>query len=282
MSAYGFDDIRLVIAGGALALAGGVLAGGCSSGPSADYSTQMSFCQALATADCSDAAVRACYGADDSSVGPDTQTCITTRSAPDVCNPAGLPYHATYAQDCVDAHTALYMSTQLDPGAFAAAQQACEGVFNKGLPQGASCTADTDCAVLPAVEQPSPVCIIHAGKGTCQVPSPVGAGAKCVGLADQCPDGYSCQGGSAGSFCVQNPGKGEACAPGIQCGSSANKLRCDPATNLCADPVPDGGSCTDASQCAGSFCVPTSKSGVCSHTYALALGGAACQAFIGQ
>jgi hypothetical protein len=282
MRSHGFDS-RLVIAGGALALAGGALAGGCSSdGPTADFSTQMSFCQALAAADCSDAAVRACYGADDSSVAADTQTCITTRSAPDVCNPAGLPYHATFAQDCVNARTALYQGTQLDPGLFAAAQQACQGVFNKGLPVGTACTADTDCAVIPAAEQqPMPVCIIHAGKGTCQVPNPVGPGDKCVGLADQCPDGYSCQ-GTTGSFCVQNPGKGEACAPGIQCGSSASKLRCDPNTNLCTDPIADGGACTDASDCAGSFCVPTSKGGVCSHTYALALGGAACLAFIGQ
>src|SRR5262249_53331861 len=155
---------------------GGVLAAGCG-GSSADYSTQMSFCQALATTDCTDPVVRACWGADDSSVDADTQLCITARSSPHLCNPGGLPYHAQYAQDCVDAHQNLYQGTMLDPGAYAAAQQACEGVFNKGGTTGATCTADSDCAVIPATEQqPSFSCVFFNGKGSCQMPHPINSG----------------------------------------------------------------------------------------------------------
>lgn len=280
MSAFRLH-MRLVVAAGSLALAGGALAAGCGGGGlSGDYSTQMSFCQVLAQADCSDPVVRACYGADDSSVGTDTTTCIAARSALDRCNPAGLPYHSQYAQDCVDAHTNLYGSSQLDPGLFQAAQQACLGVFNKGGTQGASCSSDADCAVTPVAEnQPSLVCIIHQGAGTCQIPNLVNAGDKCQDPTAQCPDGYSCL---AGGYCVANPGSGEACGPGITCGNSVSKLRCDLTTMKCAAPFDDGQACTDVSECSGNFCVPTAKGGICSHTYTLALGAPACEVFVSK
>jgi hypothetical protein len=278
--AYRLGAPRLALAAGALAMAGGALAGGCSSGPSADYSTQQGFCQAMATADCTDAAVRACYGANDSSVAADTQLCIAARSTPERCNPNSLPYNSMYAQDCVDAHSNLYASDMLDPMLYQAMVQACDGVFNRGGMAGRTCTDDSDCAVIPSIEQmPGFSCIVHQGKGTCQIPNPVNSGDRCDAPAAQCPDGYSCQAGGSGVFCLGNPGKGQACGPGIPCGNSTTPLRCDAMTMQCADQLGDMSPCTAASDCAGGFCIATANGGLCSHTFTLAFGSATCSGF---
>jgi hypothetical protein len=289
MSSFTFNigSPRLAIAGGALALAGGMLGGGCGGGPSFDYTTEADFCQALATVDCGQATVDACYGANDTSIDMDTQLCITARSTPERCNPQGLPYNSTYAQDCVDAHTNVYQNSpnlpSLDPGLLQAMTQACEGVFNKGGAHGATCTADTDCAVIPAVEMMAGYsCVFHKGMGTCQIPNPVNAGDTCTNPADQCPDGYSCQAGGTGEYCIANPGAGQACGPGITCGSSMSPLRCDTTTKLCATQLGDNSPCKDPSDCAGGFCILTSSGGLCSHTYTLAFGSPTCADFVSK
>ena len=277
MSSFTFNT-RLVIAGGALALAGGVLGAGCSADPGIDYTLLSTFCQQVAQADCSVAAVQACYGASDTALAADTTACIAVRSAPERCNPNNLPYHSDYAQPCVDAHAAVYAAPQLDPGSLKAMAVACGAVFNKGGKAGAACSADTDCALTGVADGTGLSCVIHQSKGTCQVPVQVNAGDKCSAPAAQCADGYSCD---AGGHCVADPGVKEACQPGVTCASG---LRCDAATSSCLPLIADTKPCTTASDCAGGFCIGTgtSAAAVCSSTFVLAFLSPTCSDFKGK
>lgn len=271
MSLFDFDyrTTRLAITGGLLAAAGTVLGSGCGGG--GDTTTLAGFCQALATADCSNALVIACYGANDSTFDADLQQCIRARSATSVCNPSGLPYNAEFADGCISAHEQVYQATQLDPTAFDLLRQNCAPVFNKGGKVGTKCVEDTDCDVSGGL-----YCVVHQGKGattvgTCQEPVPTMAGEKCTDPAAQCADGLFCQ--EAG-YCVASPSAGDICGPGIKCEMG---YFCDPDQNACVKQFSDTAPCNADDNCAGGFCV----GGRCTATYSFAFGSATCQEFTG-
>ena len=207
MSSFKFDT-RLWIAGGALALAGGALAGGCSSSTTGvDFTLQSTFCQQAAQADCSPTAVSACYGSSSATLAADTATCVAARSSPEHCNPLNLPYHSMYAAACVAAHANVYGQNPLDPGALAAMELSCTAVLNNGGTMGAPCSADTDCAGTG--DDTGFVCVVHQGQpGKCEVPVSVAAGDTCANPASVCASGYYCD---TGSHCVQDPVNGQTC-----------------------------------------------------------------------
>jgi hypothetical protein len=270
MSAFN-SGTRRWIAAGAAALLGGVLAGGCGGPPGVDFTMLSTFCQQVAQADCSAVAVTACYGAGDATLAADTTQCEAVRSAPEHCNPQNLTYHPDYAANCVAAHATVYGSNPLDPGAIGAMTQACNAVFNKGLPKGSTCSADTDCAYTG--DSTGLSCVIHQGKGTCQIPVAVSAGNSCADLAAQCVAGYFCD---AGGHCVQDPGNGQACGAGVPCATGS---RCDGAKMTCAPLIADGQACVAASDCVGQFCVGAPGSSVCASTFTLAVLSPTCSDF---
>jgi hypothetical protein len=277
MSSFRGDDhnIRLAILAiaitrAALVVAASALSGGCgSSGP--DYSELTAFCQALAQADCSQAVVTGCYGSSTASLPDDTQTCVTARATPERCNPLGLAYHAQYAQACIDAHAAAYMSGQLDAGTFATLQQQCLPALNQGGEVGASCSDDTDCDVGSG-----DFCVVHqGGSGTCQVPQPVMPGGDCSDPAAECSAGYFCE---SGGYCVIDPGQaGKACGPGVSCNTG---LGCSTTTMTCAAQLPDSAACTVDSDCSGGLCISVSDGAECAATYTFAVGSATCADFV--
>jgi hypothetical protein len=270
MSSFNLDT-RKWIAAAALALAGGAIAAGCGSDPGIDFTQQTTFCQQVAQADCSALAVQACYGADGTSLETDTTTCISVRSSPEHCNPLNLPYHSMYAPACVAAHAAVYAQNPLDPNALAAMELSCTAVLNKGGTQGASCSADTDCAGTG--DATGFVCVIHQGTGgKCEVPVPVSAGDTCAAPASACVAGYYCD---TGGHCVEDPVGGQACGPGISCGAG---FFCD-AQSFCTAQLQDNQACTASSDCVGQFCVGAPGMSVCSHTFTLALLSPTCSDF---
>jgi hypothetical protein len=272
MSAFNLGTgTRRWIAAGALALAGGALGAGCGGPPAVDYTEQSTFCQQAAQADCSAVAVTACFGAKDATLQNDTTECVKVRSNTEHCNPLNLPYHSEYAANCVAAHANVYGSNPLDPGAIAAMTLACTAVFNNGGTQGVTCTSDMDCAGTG--DSTGYSCVIHQGKGTCQIPVAVEGGNACTKPAAQCVAGYSCD---AGGHCVQDPGSGQPCGPGVTCGTG---LRCNSATMACAPLIADGKACTQASDCVGQFCVGSPGASVCSSTFTLAVLSPTCSDF---
>jgi hypothetical protein len=282
MSLFNFDyrNTRLVVAGAVLAVAGGVLGGGC--GPSGlDYPTVQDFCQGVAAVDCSGAAVSACYGANAQTIDADTETCIGVRSRPELCNPSNLPYHAEFADGCVDAHAALYSSAQLDPTLYQQMQQACLQVFNNGGTTGTHCTSDANCDVGDGFS-----CLVHgsASQGSCQIPVSTMAGEDCSSPAALCTDStgtagaFYCEAAPSGNHCIADPGMGQACGPSIPCAAG---LRCG--GSVCGPQAADGKPCMVNSDCTGGFCVLTmGDSGVCAGEMTLAFASPTCNAFLGE
>lgn len=276
MSLFNFDlrNSRLVLAGAALLLGGGVLGGGCGGGY--DLSTIVGFCQAQAAADCSLAIVSACYGSSDSTISTDTDSCIAARSQISKCNPTGLPYHPEFADACVAQHQAVFANSQIDGPTFLTLRDACLPVFNRGNAQGAGCTDDSGCDVGGGLR-----CVIHAGKGTCQTPVAVGGGESCSQLAAQCTDSqgstdtFYCD---SGNHCVTAGAGGDKCGSGEACG---NGLRCNTSAKVCVNQASNGDPCTANEDCAGGFCLGTgtASGGECAATLTFAFGGSTCQSF---
>jgi hypothetical protein len=276
MSLFNFDlrNARLVLAGASLVLGGAALAGGCGGGY--DLTSIVGFCQAQAAADCSIAIVGACYGSSDQTISTDTDSCIAARSQISKCNPSGLPYHPEFADACVAQHQAVFANSQIDGATYATLRDACLPVFNKGNPQGSGCSDDSDCDVGNQLR-----CVVHAGKGTCQIPTAVGGGESCSQLAAQCTDSsgnidtFYCD---SGNHCVTAGAAGEKCSSADACGTG---LRCNSSAKVCVDQATNGQPCHAASECAGGFCLGASSSAVgeCAATLTYAFGGSTCQDF---
>lgn len=262
--------LMLVVAGAALVVVGGALVAGCGGG-GPDYSDLTTFCQALAQADCSQPVVMGCYGSSDATLAADTQSCVAARATPERCNPLSLDYHPQYAQGCIDAHAAAYMSGQIDAAALATMSQQCLPVLNQGGEAGAPCTYDSDCDVGAGN-----FCVVHqGGKGTCDVPQTVMPGGHCSDPAAQCSAGYFCQ---SSGYCVIDPNQvGQACGAGVACGAG---LSCNSQTMACAQQAEDGASCAADGDCIGGICVSVTGGGQCATMYTFAVGSGACTGFV--
>jgi len=259
-----------VLAGGLIALVGGVLGGGCGG---IDTSTLSGFCQAAAQIDCSQAVVQACYGSTDASLGADTNTCIASRSLPANCNPSGLPFHSEFASACLSEHQNAYSGASYDAMEAQALRAACLPAFNKGGEQGAQCGDDSDCDVGNQL-----ACVMReGGNGTCQVPVQVMGGDKCLDPDSQCVDGDYCD---QTNHCVTDGAAGDTCGAGQPCGTS---YRCNLASTKCEAQYPDQHLCNVDSDCLNGFCLPVGTAaggaGKCSASYIFAFNTATCVPF---
>jgi hypothetical protein len=269
MSLFNFDlrSARLVLAGAALALAGGVMGTGCGG---QDVSTVQGFCAALAQADCSQAIVTACYGSSDTSIQADIDRCIQARSGLESCNPRNLPYHPDFADGCIAQHQAIFSTSSINLEATKSITEACLPALNRGGSQGSTCTDDSDCDVGYQGLR----CLVRVGgKGTCQVPNPVMGGSSCKDPTAQCPAGNYCD---EGFHCVETPLKGEACGAGQPCSSG---LQCASENKVCVSQLPNGSECTRDTQCQGGFCLDTANGKKCAASYVFAFGATTCASF---
>lgn len=257
----------LVLAGAALALAGGVIGTGCGG---ADVSTEDGFCAALAEADCSYAIVQACYGSSDASIQADVDACISARRQPSKCNPARLPYHPEFADACIAQHQTVFANATIDGQSWASVSEACLSTFNRGGQAGSSCTADHDCDVGYGGLR----CMVRVGgKGTCQVPKPVMGGDSCKDPAAQCPADKYC---NADFFCVVKPSNTDACGAGQPCGDG---FRCNGELEKCEPQLPNGSDCSRDSDCTGGFCLDTATGKQCAASYVFSFGATTCSDF---
>lgn len=272
MSLFNFHHrtSRLAFAFAALGLGGGVIGAGCGG---ADTSSLAGFCQAQAEAECSFTIVEACYGSDDASLQEDTNTCLTTRSRVDKCNPSNLPYHPELADNCIETRANVYAAGKFDRKAADSIREACLPVFNKGGAEGTSCDIDDDCDVGSKLR-----CVTRlGGRGTCRVPALVGGGASCKDSAAQCPADQYCDGSS---HCIQRPLENEECAAGQPCGGG---LRCNEVAKVCQKQFANGSDCKLDSDCLGGFCITISSGsdaqGQCSATFQFGFGSQTCLDF---
>jgi hypothetical protein len=211
-------------------------AAGCiATGPK--YPFLNSFCQARATAECSNAVVLACAVA--------VSTCVTNRQAVCVTSaPPNTVYNPDAAEGCVDEVASAYADAKLTLLESQAIDAACLPVFNGPGVTGAACQVDTDCQVGSMLR-----CVLapNSNQGTCQVPEMVMGGGSCSAPAEQCIAGYHC---GLTANCDIDQAAGETCAastpcaPGLACGASGT----------CVSKSPDGSQCTTDDDCANGIC----------------------------
>jgi hypothetical protein len=283
MSSFKLDtrSARIMVTGALLALAGGLIGSGCGGG--LDYPTEEDFCQGAAEADCSQAVVSACYG---SATDQTNQECVNARSTPERCNPGQLTYHPQFADQCINAHQALYGSNVLDPSLYQQMLQQCLPVFTKGGQTDAACSQDSDCDVGDGF-----YCIVHQSapgqpvKGSCQTPVQVNPGGSCDSPAAQCVDTsgntntYYCALVNGSHACIQDPVSGDICGSDVPCGTG---LFCEATSGRCAAQLQGLAACTTDAECAGNFCLATSAAGgVCAAMITLGTDSPACFSFEG-
>lgn len=263
MSLFNF---RLVLAGAALALAGGVIGTGCGG---TDTSTVQGFCTALAQSDCSPAIVQSCYGSSEASLQADTDRCIQARSGLATCNPRNLPYHPDFADACIAQHQQIFSASTIDLESWKTVAEACLPALNRGGAQGSTCTEDSDCDVGYSGLR----CLVRVGgKGTCEVPRAVMGGESCKAADAQCPDAQYC---SETFNCISMPEKGDACGAGQPCGAG---FQCAADTKICVNQLPNGSECARDSECQGGFCLDTASGKQCAASYVFAFGASTCSA----
>jgi hypothetical protein len=262
------------------------------SGPSYAHPSEADFCAALARAQCTDAAVKACYGSGDADVEADRSTCISRRSNQDTCRASvtgGVPISsvqynpAQETQKCIDAQGAVYADAAINRVELDAAVLACIEIFSGEGTAGSSCENDYDCKTTDALQ-----CIRKTGllAGTCAVPTVVGGGEECMDPAIECAETYYCDASEGGSgACLKAKGADAACDAETACLEEYNCVITDPELEVgtCQAKLANGEACEadDAAACQGTFCnAPSGQtSGECVTNLALAGTSASCDAF---
>lgn len=264
------------LAGGALFVAGALVAcgggKGKETGPEYLYPDEAGFCAALGEAECSDLAVKACYGSDQSTLAEDRAACQAARSSR--CNPLGLPYHPELAEDCITTRQQALEDAVWTKAEIAAVEAACAPVFSKEGPDGASCTADTDCDAANGLR-----CVVklNALSGVCGKPVVVAGGEDCSDPLAVCEEVYYCD--PQVSHCLKRPEMDQACSSGVPC--SADYYCTDVDAGTCLVKAKNGLDCTKDELCQGGFCVGATDTapGKCSATLPLQLNADSCDVY---
>jgi hypothetical protein len=261
----------------------GLMLGGCvvvgaddppgPTGPVYTYPTEAAFCAALATAECNDLVVEACYASDEASLPTDRSRCSSARE--NACNPMNLTYHPQYADDCIAERTRVLADAELTMEEIATAEEACIGVFSRGGAAGTPCTATIDCDTGTGLR-----CIMKPGttSGSCEIPILLSGGDRCDAADAVCPADTFCS-EMAGNYCVARPIEGEACSTLMPC---ADAYLCGATDMLCAAKAANGEVCAAAEECSSGFCtLPTGggTSGICTGVWALEVTSANCDEF---
>lgn len=216
----------------------GTAVGACSAAAGPKYPDVVSFCNARASAECSNAVVLAC-------AAPSAAACVTSRAQVCVASqPSGTLYDPTTAQGCVNEVSSAYSDAQLTLSESTAIDMACLSVFDGPGPKDATCQMDGDCKLGEGLR-----CVLAPGAatGTCQVPVAVTGGGSCAAADAQCTAGFHCgptancdidamQSASCTSV--------EPCAVGLLCSSA----------NVCAPKNADGSACATNDVCLNGLC----------------------------
>jgi len=241
-------------------------------GPSYRYSTEVSFCEALAVSECNESVVKACYGSDDATVAEDQPRCAEARAAQ--CNPAGLPYHPERGEDCVEEREralrdAVWTRDELD-----AVESACLPVFSREGPGGTACESSAECDAALGLR-----CVVKLGqlKGICGEPVIGGGGESCGDPLAVCGEAFYCD--AEVSFCLARPEDGEECSAAMPC--AADFYCSDPEGGACRQKTKNGLDCDSGVVCSGGFCLGATRrsSGVCSSTLPLQIHAESCDLY---
>jgi hypothetical protein len=237
--------------------------------PELAYPTESSFCTALASAECNDAVVQACYGSDETTLEDDRARCSTAREAQ--CNPKKLPYHPEQAEPCLDAREAGLADAVWTHAELDAVDAACSPVFSKAGPDGAVCKTKDDCDTTLGLD-----CIVKLGslQGVCGAPKVVGGGEDCTDPVNVCGPGFYCD--PKVSHCLAQPQENDACSDAAPCASDFYCTASDAGT--CELKTKNGLKCAEDRLCAGGYCLGATEEmeGICSSTLPLQITSATC------
>jgi hypothetical protein len=216
----------------------GTAVGGCSAAAGPKYPDLVSFCNARASAECSNAVVLAC-------AVPSAASCVTNRAQVCVASqPSGTVYDPTSAQGCVNEVSNAYSDAQLTLSESTAIDMACLSVFDGPGSKDATCQTDGDCKLGDGLR-----CVLAAGAamGTCQVPTSVTGGGSCAAADAQCVAGFHC--GPTANCDIDAMQSApcssvDPCAVGLLCSSA----------NVCVPKSADGSACASNDECLNGIC----------------------------
>lgn len=246
--------------------------GGPPTGPTYAYPTAEDFCAGLASAECGDEVVQACYGSDAASLEANRDTCAGVRAA--ACSATTLEYHPEFAEACVNARRTVLADASLTGDEIRTADEACLAVFSAGGADGVTCTAHTDCDTGGGLR-----CVIKTGsaEGLCKTPQSVGGGSPCDAEEAVCADGFFCD--AASTACLAEKALGADCSTAAPCAAG---FKCTvPDGGVCVEQEATGGTCATGGDCVSGFCLIPSggATGTCSAAWALQQTATTCDEF---
>lgn len=221
--------------------------------PPPTLTTVEAFCEARATAECSEPTVTRCKV-------KDRAACVAARrTACKAAVPQGVKLVPQRAEACVAAVESAYADAKLAGEERAAIEAACEkGLFAGPFGPRARCTTDVDCDASQGLE-----CVKAwgAADGKCLVPVRVGPAAACGGEADRCPADSFCDGTT--KVCTARHAEGQQCQDGYSaCAVGLVCLGSGPFGGRCVAKAVTGEQCSAHGECASGICEKPAKAAV--------------------
>lgn len=219
-----------------LILPGFFLVWACSSEDSPPQ-TASSFCEQWAEGACSSEVVSACQAAGASD-------CQASQIAFCLDLLPAEGFVGTQAGRCLDAVGSAYSDADLtadELGTVLRLAAPCDRLVRGPGEEGATCTSRLDCNAPAGFD-----CVFKSDDttGTCQVPTPVGAGLDCSADNAVCEAGFYCDGNN----CIGGQSPGESCTVNREC----NDGYCSAGT--CVERLTVDAACTFDEQCESGLC----------------------------
>lgn len=246
--------------------------------PPPNYDTVQKFCNAYASAECSDAMLAACGV---------TKTQCQQKRAPYCINSvpnadAGIHYREQASGECVAAVAQAYSDAVITIDEIRSVDAICEKVFGGSYEAGAACKDNQYCNTdedLKCWDMPWFPC----SDGICAVETILDAGQGCFDAGTSCPEGYYCDLIDSG-VCKAVPKENETCRSDcnikIPCGKDL-KCKLVDGGQKCVALLVDGMKCVNLQECAGGLCLKsTVDSGTtCASQYEYGAGNPYCADF---
>lgn len=233
--------------------------------PPDPLATRTGFCQAWGENACQPDVVENCNA-------PDTAACVDSQA--DFCLGI-LPenYDVKLARECLAGVKAAYKDAKLSADDIAVVLKLgapCDQLSAGTADEGEACSKNDDCNTAGGF-----VCVLKgaATEGSCEKPVEVGAGQRCKGANEVCPDGFYCNGtncvalGESGDTCETD----SECAPSDRCVGAADALTCEPR-------LARSEACTEDADCQSLYCAKADgeTEGLCAGTIVLSLNEPLC------
>jgi hypothetical protein len=239
---------------GLLGIAGGMaaMAAACSStsAPTDKYPSVDSFCEALAGAECQEAA----YCEVDASACKAVRKPLCLADATKAQG-QGRTYTPSKAPDCVDAATKTYGSNNINPADLRTLSDTCGRVYQGSVAKNAQCTPDPNLAVSDpdlAQAQASLQCAGDAicDKNHCGDKVTKTSGQGCANPGEVCDTGYYCAGTNGNPMvCTPKLTLNQPCSATAPC---AETFHC--VSGACQARADIGGACGVNADCTSNFC----------------------------